>query len=235
MGSCKLSGDRIIICKLQILRGLKMEELIRNRFDRWVNGTGIEGTELEGLWKAFKEGWERAERSGIMIYGAFNSHEYGLLLDDLSYWFGKEETNGNSKRRCMYLGIENFCRSYVLLNLIVGRARLKRNKAVFLRSRERVIKKYKKRGRRFLYGAIYFKFLCKHFGVIDRKRIRIHLIEVVAVNRWWPLCAWDIAMSRRLVYRPSEWNLERVDMYVPEEWREKMEAYLVRYLQLKGN
>ena len=135
----------------------------------------------------------------------------------------------------MYLGIENFCRSYVLLNLIVGRARLKRNKAVFLRSRERVIKKYKKRGRKFLYGAIYFKFLCKHFGVIDGKKIRIFLIGIAAWNRWWPLCAWDIAMSRRLVYRPSEWNLERVNTYVPEEWREKMEAFIVKYLQLKGN
>jgi len=202
----------------------------KDLFDRWVEKSGIAVS--EELYSAFKAGYEAAQRQGLVIYGALNRHEWDLLMDDLSYWFGEEAgIVGGGKRKKVYLTLENFCKAYVLSNLLVSKGRFRR-RGVNLRDRNRVIKKYYRK-KIYLWGSMYFKFLCKRFGVLERRKTRMVLIELAARKKWWPLCAWDIAMARPIMRHPKQWNLEKVISRVPDKWKEDMEKLVLAYFGRK--
>ena len=207
-----------------------MERVIEESFERWLSGREV-ASGLEGLLQAFKGGWYALEKSGLVIYGAMNRQEFELLMDDLGYWVAGLDIPTDR----LSLSVENFCRAYVLLNVFATRKRFLRGKrAVRLRLKDRIEKKYSRK-RLYLWGSLYFRFLCKRFGVLERKKARLALIELAARNKWWPLCAWDIALKRDASYRPSRARrIDRIAERLPEKWKEEMEKVVLAYWKLKA-
>lgn len=195
-------------------------------FEGWAKESGVEKN--KDVYFAFKAGYEVVQKRGLVIYGATNSHEFDLLVDDLSYWFTEDTVlvKGNKKKR-VFLSLENFCRAYVLMNMLVSKARFRKS-SITLRKKEKIVKKYYRK-RIYLWSGMYFKFLCKQFKVLENRKTRIALMELAARKKWWPLCAWDISMSRPMMRHMELWNIDRLVKRVPEQWKEEMEKFVLTY------